>query len=334
MEWAAAAAGMFGGGMNFDPDMIFDMVAKGADAIAISNAPPMLQPMLLQWAQNTGNTSGVISRDQFSQFMSLQMSQMQGGGFGGGFGGMGGGGGRGAGGGNADPIQMATQRFKKLDKDGDGYLSEDEMPPNVKAIYRQYDKNGDGLLDLQEYIPLFVDEIAKMGGGQGNFGMGAAMVVIEEEWDARPAVFRAGKLPKELPQWFKDYDKDGDGQVALFEWRERSDGRPIAEFQKMDRNGDGLLTAEEVLSYLKIQVASTGSLSDSMNFSMSRQSPGINNNPWQTGQKGQGPGGKKGGKGGPGGPGGGGKGGKGGKGGGKGGAGGFGGFGGNGGGDY
>jgi Ca2+-binding EF-hand superfamily protein len=51
-----------------------------------------------------------------------------------------------------------------------------------------------------------------------------------------------------LPDWFAKYDTDGDGQVGLYEWVKA--GRPVVEFQAMDRNGDGLLEAAELLRYL------------------------------------------------------------------------------------
>ena len=56
-----------------------------------------------------------------------------------------------------------------------------------------------------------------------NAGVSQAMplaLMEEEDWDRKPTVLRAGKLPKDgLPTWFKELDTDGDGQVALFEWR-------------------------------------------------------------------------------------------------------------------
>ena len=58
-------------------------------------------------------------------------------------------------------------------------------------------------------------------------------------------VYRAGKLPMNLPQWFKDCDLDGDAQIALYEWKEK--GGTVEQFKKFDRNGDGFLTYEEVL---------------------------------------------------------------------------------------
>jgi EF hand len=301
-----------GGTQNLDPIAIFNMMSKGTDSIIIANSG-MLQMPLQNWAFQNGNTSGVVSREDFASFMA---TQMQGAGFGG-FGGGGGFGGKGGGAGNMDVDQMATQRFMKLDQNGNGYVTADQLTGNAKLIWRQYDTNGDGVLDLEEYKVLFSDMAG--GGNGGKSGLGALGAVIAEEWDARPTVFRAGKLPKELPSWFEYCDKNGDGQVGLWEWREHS-GKSIAEFQVMDRNGDGLLTAEEVLGYMKAQMGiSSGSLADGT--MMAKGGKMGANNPWMQGNNGgkKGKGGPGGGKGGPGGGKGGGKGGKGPKGGGGGG---------------
>ena len=64
-------------------------------------------------------------------------------------------------------------------------------------------------------------------------------------------VFRAGKWPAGVPDWFIRLDADGDGQVGLYEWK--TSGRPLAEFVRMDRNGDGFITMPELLFYLAPQ---------------------------------------------------------------------------------
>jgi RNA polymerase sigma factor (sigma-70 family) len=78
------AKGDFGGGVGgADPDTLFDMLAKGNDAIIIS-AAEMLRPSLEQYAAENGNTSGVIDRGQFNAFYQSMLAQMAGkGGFGG-----------------------------------------------------------------------------------------------------------------------------------------------------------------------------------------------------------------------------------------------------------
>lgn len=54
-----------------------------------------------------------------------------------------------------------------------------------------------------------------------------------------------GAHMQELPAWFRDLDTDHDGQIALHEWRKG--GKKLADFRKHDRDGDGFITADEVL---------------------------------------------------------------------------------------
>jgi hypothetical protein len=62
-----------------------------------------------------------------------------------------------------------------------------------------------------------------------------------------PVAIRYGKLPPGLPDWFVTFDSDRDAQISLYEWRQA--GRPMAEFTEMDRDGDFLLTAPELLRF-------------------------------------------------------------------------------------
>jgi Ca2+-binding EF-hand superfamily protein len=75
------------------------------------------------------------------------------------------------------------------------------------------------------------------GGDAGGGGFGRPT----------PPEPKKGYLPDGLPTWFKEYDKDGDGQIALHEWPA---DKSMEEFAKYDLNGDGFITPEEVLRVL------------------------------------------------------------------------------------
>jgi hypothetical protein len=109
------------------------------------------------------------------------------------------------------------------------------------------------------------EDFNQMAASMQNGGGSPSIRIIEEEdLDARPVVLRAGKLPKGLPNWFKQLDANKDGQVALYEWYKG--GKDVDEFREWDRNDDGFITAEEALYKQRlVQIASAGSQLESDN---------------------------------------------------------------------
>jgi Ca2+-binding EF-hand superfamily protein len=121
----------------------------------------------------------------------------------------------------------------------------------LRSNLAKYDKNGDGLIDMYEYREYFNARLAGNVGGRDDGGTrGIASIIIEEEeLDRKPVVFRAGgQMPAGLPAWFKELDTDGDGQVALYEWRKG--GKNLDQFRDWDLNDDGFITPEEVIKCL------------------------------------------------------------------------------------
>jgi hypothetical protein len=131
----------------------------------------------------------------------------------------------------------------------------------LKQDWQKWDANRDGLISLSEYQAFMRDLDARQNAGPRPGTKAPAVaepvkrVIITEE-AAPPLLYRAGaKLPPEVPSWFQQLDKDGDGQISLFEWK--AAGRDLDEFVKMDRNDDCYLTVEEVLHYQRF-VATAG----------------------------------------------------------------------------
>jgi len=54
-------------------------------------------------------------------------------------------------------------------------------------------------------------------------------------------------LPNGLPDWFAQYDVNGDGQVAMVEYSTSWSDSKVQEFLRHDLNHDGLITPRECL---------------------------------------------------------------------------------------
>lgn len=86
-------------------------------------------------------------------------------------------------------------------------------------------------------------------------------LIVTEDGDDRPRGFGGGSgggvarttykrpnLPSNIPAWFTEHDKDGDGQVGMHEWQRDK----LSEFYKLDRNGDGIITIEEAMRTVQV----------------------------------------------------------------------------------
>ncbi|HEX4592297.1 MAG TPA: EF-hand domain-containing protein, partial [Gemmataceae bacterium] len=272
--------GQGGGRGGFgDPSQFFDRLSGGKNVIIIDQLDDRMKMMASRMAQTMGVTNGQITREQFNagmeQFRAMRGNRGQGG-----PGGPGGGGqtvevrvtgsppGRPGEMSAEDMDRHAEDSFRKHDKNNDGQLELNEMPDSLKTTLANYDTNKDGLVSLEEFKGYYRDRIQMRMQEQGQGQPGQAppadglapttdiAPALEEE--KRTAVYRFGKLPKEIPAWFVEMDVDKDGQIGLWEWVRVRGANSIDEFRAMDRNDDGLLTAEEVLIYVRANTKSPG----------------------------------------------------------------------------
>jgi Ca2+-binding EF-hand superfamily protein len=143
------------------------------------------------------------------------------------------------------PVPGAEAEFRRCDRNNDGLLDYDEMDEALRAERDRWDANQDGFIDLGEFKAYLR---ARRRLERETAGQPAPRPAEEK----RPAKARrappADDLPAKLPDWFREYDHDGDGQIGLYEWI--AAGQPLARFREMDDNRDGFLTPDEVLAAL------------------------------------------------------------------------------------
>ncbi len=129
----------------------------------------------------------------------------------------------------------AGRLFERLDKNGDGVITADEFPEERRAFFdrllQRVDKNGDGKISRDELAqargPRRDGQQPRRGGGRpGRPGRGT-------DRPGRPG--RGGMMPHPLMLLL---DANRDGKVTQEEM--------VAAFKKLDRNGDGVITASEL----------------------------------------------------------------------------------------
>ncbi len=113
-----------------------------------------------------------------------------------------------------DPNAM----FERLDQNGDGVLTSEEVPEERQRFFdrmmQRADQNQDGQLTREE----FTTSLNSFGGGQRMPG---------------------GRFDAET--MFERFDSNGDGEITQDEIPQRAQ-----RLMQLDRNGDGLLTREEL----------------------------------------------------------------------------------------
>lgn len=108
--------------------------------------------------------------------------------------------------------------LQRVDTNGDGAVSKDEMIAAREHAFKKLDRNGDGVIDEKE---------------------------IEGARDA--IIDRADAAQAMLGTRWRRMDTNGDGKVSEDEFRGRT---PL--FDLADRNGDGKLSADEIAVIRKL----------------------------------------------------------------------------------
>lgn len=253
-------------GGQMDPDRLFMMLAAasgGRDTIRFDNLPPETKAVMRQMSERMGvppmPESGEWTRNQFMDYYQRNQAVMQSRQ-----------GSSSSGGSNED---RGMQRLREQDRNGDGRVSRDEADRMLQPNFDRIDADHDGYITLDEYRGYYA---SRDNGGNSNsnnysnsrdprndpgrpgdpyggnfYDKGDGRSDGREQKKEPEVAIRYGKLPKDAPGYFTEYDLNKDGQLELSEWRLSSGD--IRDFIKYDMDGDGILTFGEYNRYKEQQ---------------------------------------------------------------------------------
>ncbi|MFP6575747.1 MAG: hypothetical protein VB912_11380, partial [Pirellulaceae bacterium] len=176
---------------------------------------------------------------------------------------------------------FANSMMQRYDKNGSGVLEKDEWK-EFRTDPSPGDTNKDGKLTKDELTKWMSSRFGQSRGGDSSSarsgrgssggdsgrgrtsGRGGSGGERSGRGDSGGSRSRGGsstpdtpdsyrfktvgeRLPEGLPDWFKDNDADGDGQIMMAEYAKKWDAKMLDSFDKFDFDADGVITPQECL---------------------------------------------------------------------------------------
>jgi len=107
----------------------------------------------------------------------------------------------------------------------------------AQEVIRHYDKNGNGVLDRYEWQRIEGHINLADTDRDGSVNLQELAGWLEKQ--------KAGQPSSSSANWFTERDSDHDGQVSMSEYASEWTDARLAEFNRYDRNQDGIITADE-----------------------------------------------------------------------------------------
>ncbi|MBI3271714.1 MAG: EF-hand domain-containing protein [Planctomycetes bacterium] len=137
--------------------------------------------------------------------------------------------------------------FRKLDRDGDGRISNAECPEDGRERFRELDRDGDGFVTRAEAGRGAVGRDGQPARERAD--LKAKLRKLDRNGDGR---ISRTECPEEALPAFPSLDADADGTVSFAEAEAAQASGLLArlregmnKFREVDRDGDGIVTREE-----------------------------------------------------------------------------------------
>ncbi|MGB7328368.1 MAG: EF-hand domain-containing protein [Rubripirellula sp.] len=150
----------------------------------------------------------------------------------------------------------AAQNMRRYDRNGNGFIEQNELSSRMSGNPMDFDRNRDGKLTLDELAVRYArrregEEEAKKNNkkdkqrNRDDGQTGEVVDVFSGRKSYRPTSGR--KAPEGLPGYFTDKDANGDGQISMAEFATEWNDDVVAQFFDSDFNRDGVITTDEAL---------------------------------------------------------------------------------------
>lgn len=142
--------------------------------------------------------------------------------------------------GQSKPLRLSQMAFITQRDGGFVVISLQGGVQAAQEVIRHYDKNGNGVLDRYEWQRIEGHINLADTDHDGTVNLQELAGWLEKQ--------NAGQPSSSSANWFTERDSDHDGQVSMSEFASEWTDARLAEFNRYDRNQDGIITADESVS--------------------------------------------------------------------------------------